>query len=74
MTATGTIASSAISVAYISGLRTSCEASSTIAAVDLPLPASAMLAQAPRDVLDADDGVVDHDRDARPRARRRRSR
>ena len=41
-------------------LRTSTEASSTIRNVDASLPSAAGLAQAPDDVLDVDDRVVDH--------------
>src|SRR5829696_7983476 len=51
MTTTGTIASSAMNAAYVVGLRTSAKASSTI------------LAKAPSDVVNADDGVIDDERD-----------
>ena len=50
-------------------MRTSTEASSTIANVDSSLPAGARLAQSPDDVLDVDDRVVDDhpDGDHQPR-------
>ena len=52
-----------MNAAYVAGLRTSAKASSTTSAVDSVIGGLAMLAQAPGDVVDAYDGVVDDYRD-----------
>ena len=71
MTATGTIASSAISVAYASGLRISRDASSTdVGDRDVALRRT-LLPQPPADVLDAHNRVVDDDGERDGEARER---
>ena len=58
-----------MTVAYVIALRTSTEASSTTRNVETVAALRPRLAQASDDVLDVDDGVVDHhpDRDHQPR-------